>query len=157
MHVALHPPGALRQSRDRTDHLFTAPAAKSLPRLHRRPASITEHRSPPAASRKVRYLAPNIFGKSSTDRSFYDDLPTIDLPMIDLPIIDTLIPAPSSTDLLSEPRANEKAARQLGGLFFSRENSSNGGKAVKTFWRKSYEPKKRGVKHFLEIKVLYFQ
>jgi hypothetical protein len=32
---------------------------------------------------------------------------------------------------------NEKAARQQGDLFFSRENSSNGGnKTVKTFLRK---------------------
>jgi hypothetical protein len=29
---------------------------------------------------------------------------------------------------------NEKATRQQGGLF-SRENSSNGGKAIRTFWR----------------------
>jgi hypothetical protein len=28
----------------------------------------------------------------------------------------------------------EEAARQQGGLFF-RENSSNGGKAIRTFWR----------------------
>jgi hypothetical protein len=52
---------------------------------------------------------------------------------------------------------NEKAARQQGGLIFSRENSSNGGKAVKTFWTKSYEPKKGGVKQFLGNKCLYFQ
>jgi hypothetical protein len=31
-------------------------------------------------------------------------------------------------------RKNEKTARQQGGLFF-RENSSNGGKAIRTFWR----------------------
>jgi hypothetical protein len=31
-------------------------------------------------------------------------------------------------------RENEKATRQQGGLF-SRENSSNGGKAIRTFWR----------------------
>jgi len=29
---------------------------------------------------------------------------------------------------------HEKAARQQGGFFF-RENSSNGGKAIRTFWR----------------------
>jgi hypothetical protein len=32
------------------------------------------------------------------------------------------------------PRTSEKATRQQGGLFF-RENSSNGGKAIRTFWR----------------------
>ena len=53
---------------------------------------------------------------------------------------------------------NEKATRQQGGLFFSRENSSNGGlDSVKTFWTKSYEPKKGGVKQFLVNKCLYFQ
>jgi hypothetical protein len=31
-------------------------------------------------------------------------------------------------------RKREEAARQRGGLFF-RENSSNGGKAIRTFWR----------------------
>ena len=31
-------------------------------------------------------------------------------------------------------RKSEEAARQQGGLFF-RENSSNGGKAIRTFWR----------------------
>jgi len=31
-------------------------------------------------------------------------------------------------------RKHEEAARQQGGLFF-RENSSNGGKAIRTFWR----------------------
>jgi hypothetical protein len=31
------------------------------------------------------------------------------------------------------PSGREKAARQQGGLFF-RENSSNGGKAIRTFW-----------------------
>jgi hypothetical protein len=41
---------------------------------------------------------------------------------------------------------------------FSRENSSNGGlESVKTFWIKSYEPKKGGVKQFLGNKCLYFQ
>ena len=45
---------------------------------------------------------------------------------------------------------NEKATRQLGRPFLSRENSSNG--AVKThqnILRESYEPEKRGVKQNL--------
>jgi hypothetical protein len=49
---------------------------------------------------------------------------------------------------------NEKTTRQQGGLLFSRENSSNGGKAVKTFCTKSYGPKKGGVKLFLGNKCL---
>jgi hypothetical protein len=36
---------------------------------------------------------------------------------------------------------NEKAARQQGSLFF-RENSSNGGKAIRTFWRNTMVGKK---------------
>ena len=32
------------------------------------------------------------------------------------------------------PHKTEEATRQQGGLFF-RENSSNGGKAIRTFWR----------------------
>jgi hypothetical protein len=35
-----------------------------------------------------------------------------------------------------EIEGNEKAARQQGGFLF-RENSSNGGKAIRTFWRHS--------------------
>ena len=57
----------------------------------------------------------------------------------------------------SKPQ-NEKATRQQGDLFFSRENSSNGGlDSVKTFCTKSYEPKKGGVKQFLGNKCLSFQ
>src|SRR5579864_3471126 len=56
------------------------------------------------------------------------------------------------------PRAqNEKATRQLGGLF-SRENSSNGGlESRQNFLPKSYERKNRGVKRFLRNKYLCFQ
>src|ERR1700732_1111977 len=36
--------------------------------------------------------------------------------------------------LKSCTRKSEEATRQQGGLFF-RENSSNGGKAIRTFWR----------------------
>jgi hypothetical protein len=67
----------------------------------------------------------------------------------------TFYSTPAPYALLREQ--NEKATRQQGGLFFSRENSSNGGKAVKTFWIKSYEPKKEGVKQFLGNKCLWFQ
>ena len=37
-------------------------------------------------------------------------------------------------ELKTPSHANEEATRQQGGLFF-RENSSNGGKAIRTFWR----------------------
>jgi hypothetical protein len=37
-------------------------------------------------------------------------------------------------DLFHPGRRREEAARQQGGLFV-RENSSNGGKAIRTFWR----------------------
>jgi hypothetical protein len=53
---------------------------------------------------------------------------------------------------------NEKAARQQGDLFFSRENSSNRGfKIRRNFLPKSYGPKKEGVKQFLANKCLCFQ
>jgi hypothetical protein len=39
-------------------------------------------------------------------------------------------------------RKNEEATRQRGGLF-SRENSSNGGKAIRTFWRNTKFGKNR--------------
>jgi hypothetical protein len=39
-----------------------------------------------------------------------------------------------SSGLAKRNSGNEKATRQQGGLF-SRENSSNGGFTVKTFWR----------------------
>ena len=41
--------------------------------------------------------------------------------------------------------------------FSSRENSSNGGKPVKTFLAKSYEPQKQGVKKFFDNKYICFQ
>jgi hypothetical protein len=47
----------------------------------------------------------------------------------------------------------EKATRQLGWLFLSRENSSNGGQPVKTFWR-NLMSRKRGVSRvFWEINI----
>jgi hypothetical protein len=52
---------------------------------------------------------------------------------------------------------NEKATRQLGWPFLSRENSSNGGQGRQNFPAKSYGPKKGGVKRFLENKYLYYQ
>jgi hypothetical protein len=54
--------------------------------------------------------------------------------------------------------ANEKAARQRGRPFLSRENSSIGGCFFRqNFLAKSYEPQIRGVKRFLGIKYVYFQ
>jgi hypothetical protein len=54
--------------------------------------------------------------------------------------------------------ANEKAARQRGRPFLSRENSSNGGCFFRqNFLAKSYEPKKGGVKEFLGNKYLWIQ
>jgi hypothetical protein len=51
--------------------------------------------------------------------------------------------------------ANEKAARQRGRPFLSRENSSNGGCLFRqNFLAKSYEPQIRGVKRFLGIKYV---
>ena len=44
----------------------------------------------------------------------------------------------------------------MGGLFL-RENSSNGGEYRQNFLAKSYEPKKQGVKGFLDNKRLCFQ
>jgi hypothetical protein len=52
---------------------------------------------------------------------------------------------------------NEKAARQLGQPFLSRENSSNGDQNRQNFLAKSYEPKKGSVKKYLGNKRLYFQ
>ena len=53
---------------------------------------------------------------------------------------------------------NEKAIRQRGWPFLSRENSSNGGsKTIRTFWQKSYGAWKASVKEFLHIKHICFQ
>jgi hypothetical protein len=49
---------------------------------------------------------------------------------------------------------NEKATRQLGQPFLSRENSSNGDQNRQNFLAKSYEPKKGGVKKYLGNKQL---
>jgi len=53
-------------------------------------------------------------------------------------------------------RSNAKAA-QPWAAFCSRENSSNGSEAVKTFLQKSYEPTRRGVKRFFPDKCHCFQ
>lgn len=51
---------------------------------------------------------------------------------------------------------NEKATRQLGWPSLSRENSSNGDQAVKTFWR-NLKSRKRGVSSYIsEINVFIF-
>src|SRR5215831_21143391 len=57
-------------------------------------------------------------------------------------------------DLLSP---NEKATRQLGGLFFQGRIVLTEGKFRQNFLAKSYEPKKQGVKQILDNKCLYFQ
>ena len=51
----------------------------------------------------------------------------------------------------------EKATRQLGGLFFQGRIVLTEGKVRQNFLAKSYEPKKGGVKGFLDNKCLYFQ
>jgi hypothetical protein len=62
-----------------------------------------------------------------------------------------------STQVSVNPAENEKAARQLGQPFLSRENSSNGDQNRQNFLAKSYEPKKGGVKKYLGNKHLHFQ
>ena len=51
----------------------------------------------------------------------------------------------------------EKAARQLGGLLFQGRIVLTEGKFRQNFLAKSYEPKKGGVKEFLDNKGLCFQ
>ena len=55
-----------------------------------------------------------------------------------------------------EPQ-NEKATRQLGGLFFQGRIVLTEGKVRQNFLAKSYGPKKGGVKRFFNIKCLVFQ
>jgi hypothetical protein len=50
---------------------------------------------------------------------------------------------------------NEKATRQKA-AFSSRENSSNGGKAVKTFWRNLMSQKRGVSRNFWEININLF-
>ncbi len=54
-------------------------------------------------------------------------------------------------------RANEKATRQLGGLFFQGRIVPTEAKFRQNFLPKSYEPKNRGVKRFLGNKCHCFQ
>jgi hypothetical protein len=53
-----------------------------------------------------------------------------------------LIPKMDRSHTLMASAKNEEATRQQGGLF-SRENSSNGGKAIRTFWRNTKFGKNR--------------
>jgi hypothetical protein len=52
--------------------------------------------------------------------------------------------------------ANEKATRQLSGLFFQGRIVLTEGKIRQNFLAKSYGPKKGGVKEILDIKCLCF-
>ena len=52
---------------------------------------------------------------------------------------------------------NEKATRQLGGLFFQGRIVLTEGKVRQNFLAKSYGSKKGGVKGFFNIKCLIFQ
>jgi hypothetical protein len=51
---------------------------------------------------------------------------------------------------------NEKAARQLGQPSLSRENSSNGDQAVKTFWRNLMRPKRGVSRNISQINAFIF-
>jgi hypothetical protein len=56
------------------------------------------------------------------------------------------------------PQKIKKATRQQGSLLFQgRIVPTEAKDPVKTFWSKSYEPKKQGVKQFLANKHLLFQ
>ena len=52
---------------------------------------------------------------------------------------------------------NEKATRQLGGLFFQGRIVLTEGKFRQNFLAKSYEPKKQGVKEIFHNERLYYQ
>ena len=54
-------------------------------------------------------------------------------------------------------RVAKRKDRLAEAAFSSRENSSNGSEAVKTFLQKYYEGTGGSVKKFLEDKCLYFQ
>jgi len=54
-------------------------------------------------------------------------------------------------------RTAKRKDRLAEAAFSSRENSSNGSEAVKTFLQKYYEGTGGSVKKFLEDKSLYFQ
>src|SRR5205085_2349142 len=64
------------------------------------------------------------------------------------------------TEVYSETQkylcANEKATRQQA-AFSSRENSSNGGKSVKTFWRNLMSRKSRVSRNFSIINTFVFK
>jgi hypothetical protein len=51
---------------------------------------------------------------------------------------------------------NEKATRQLGQPFLSRENSSNGDQTVKTFWRNLMSLKRGVSRNISEINAFIF-
>jgi hypothetical protein len=55
------------------------------------------------------------------------------------------------------PYSNEKATRQQGGLFFLRENSSNGDLNRQNFLAKSYEPQTGVSSNFLGNNVFVFR
>ena len=66
--------------------------------------------------------------------------------------VDAVLNETSACDL----EQNEKATRQLGRPFLSRENSSNGDQTVKTFWR-NLMSRKRGVSsNISEINIFIF-
>jgi hypothetical protein len=100
--------------------LLATPAAETLVRLYRTATLIAEHDSSWFEAQKIPHEIRSVARRRSNPWR---------------------VGAPAPPNMLVK---NEKAARQLGWPFLSRENSSNGDQTVKTFWR-NLMSRKRGV------------
>jgi hypothetical protein len=129
-----------------SDDWLATSAAKSLARLYRSAASIAEHKFLP-------WDSPTTHTSQQMIRKLWPRVPFECYQ-------DSVEPSFDHNAFLRMELSpqNEKAARQQGDLFFSRENSSNRGFRIRrNFLTKSYGPKKGGVKQFLSNKCLCFQ
>src|SRR5208282_4098895 len=116
MNVPLHAPGALLHHRHRPYDLLAALAAKCLARLHCRATSIAEHDFLRAHSYLETSL-PNI----SVQQMIRKARARVQSKCLRLELSFSYL-----LQVRTQASPNEKATRQQGGLFFSRENSSNG-------------------------------
>jgi hypothetical protein len=105
-------------------------------------------KSSPNDSRNLRLTSENRLYKETLNKRYGESLAQFRFPH----------PCDSQRVYTERPIAkNEKATRQLGGLFFQGRIVPTEGKVRQNFLAKSYEPKNRGVKRFLLNKCLCFQ
>src|ERR1700722_13100123 len=146
MNVLLHPARARTHDGHRAYDLLAASAAKCLSRLHSVPAPIAEHDAPPSnpsrpRARITKQLQQRIRRKNSSSSRF---------------VVTSSGPVLSARVACKKRPHKRRGHPATGRPLLSRENSSNGGKAVKTFWRNLMSLKTGVSSDFCEINAFVF-